>query len=230
VSWQAGDLGINGVLELHGIDRYTSVRRNNQALGAGEFQYDAPTHGDDHPLRGATSCRFAADLIPSHKIGAWKTNAISYRVAIFSRSTRRFTPSTKPISSRWRTTAAGCAFTKPRIFLLWQGEPHRAHVFVIQQGTVSLWDEANGRSVLRDILGGGDMLGTERFNGVRNARTRPGRRATSSSTPSRPKTLPACSRSIHMRCSNVEANGGVTSGYNPQARAGNLTSCSFTTS
>ena len=55
VSWQAGDLGINGVLELHGIDRYTSVRRNNQALGAGEFQYDAPTQVMTIPLRGATS-------------------------------------------------------------------------------------------------------------------------------------------------------------------------------
>ena len=55
VSWQAGDLGINGVLEVHGVDRYTSVRRNNQALGAGEFQYDATTQVMTIPLRGATS-------------------------------------------------------------------------------------------------------------------------------------------------------------------------------
>ena len=28
--------------------------------------------------------------------------------------------------------------------ILWQGEPHKPFVFVIQQGTVSLWDETNG--------------------------------------------------------------------------------------
>jgi signal-transduction protein with cAMP-binding, CBS, and nucleotidyltransferase domain len=49
---------------------------------------------------------------------------------------------------------------------VWQGEPHKLHVFVIQQGTVSLWDEADGRPVLRDVRGPGDILGVERFYGA----------------------------------------------------------------
>ena len=55
VSWQAGNLGINGVLEVHNVDRYTSVRRNNQTLGSGDFQYNATTQVMTIPLRGATS-------------------------------------------------------------------------------------------------------------------------------------------------------------------------------
>ena len=55
VSWQAGSLGIKGVLEVHGIDRVTSVRRNNQTLGAADFQHDAATGVLTVPLSGATS-------------------------------------------------------------------------------------------------------------------------------------------------------------------------------
>jgi CBS domain-containing protein len=57
-------------------------------------------------------------------------------------------------------------FHEPHDYILWQGEPHRHQVFVIQQGTVSLWDEAGGRGVLRDVRGPGDMLGLERYNGL----------------------------------------------------------------
>jgi len=55
VSWQAGDLGIAGVIEVHGIDRYTSVRRNNRTLRVGEFEYDAARQIMSVPLAGATS-------------------------------------------------------------------------------------------------------------------------------------------------------------------------------
>jgi CBS domain-containing protein len=51
-------------------------------------------------------------------------------------------------------------------FLTWQGEPHKAHVLVIQQGTVSLWDEQGGRAELRDVRGPGDWIGAERFHGA----------------------------------------------------------------
>ena len=37
-------------------------------------------------------------------------------------------------------------------------------VFVLQQGTVSLWDESADGAKLRDIRGAGDMLGIERYN------------------------------------------------------------------
>ena len=55
VGWQAGDLGIKGVLEVHGVDRYTAVNRNGRTLEATEFQYDATTQVVAIPLTGATS-------------------------------------------------------------------------------------------------------------------------------------------------------------------------------
>ena len=54
-------------------------------------------------------------------------------------------------------------FHEPNEYILWQGEPHRLQVFVIQQGTVSLWDETGDRVELKDVRGVGDMLGIERY-------------------------------------------------------------------
>ena len=51
-------------------------------------------------------------------------------------------------------------------FLAWQGEPHKTHVLVIQQGTVSLWDEHDGQAELRDVRGPGDWVGAEQFHGA----------------------------------------------------------------
>ncbi len=96
-----------------------------------------------------------------------ETSAISYRVADFLKKHPPFhgvdETDLVDLAARGRVR-----FYESNDFVLWQGEPHRTHIFVIQQGTVSLWDEANGRSELRDILGGGDMLGVERFNGAPN--------------------------------------------------------------
>ena len=74
---------------------------------------------------------------------------------------------TRRTSSRSRRTAR-VRFHEGNEFILWQGEPHKLHVFVIQQGTVSLWDESGGEAELRDVRGAGDMLGIERFNGARS--------------------------------------------------------------
>ena len=65
------------------------------------------------------------------------------------------------------TIAGRVKFYEANDYILWQGEPHKAHVFVIQQGTVSLWDDSGDRSTLRDIRGAGDLLGIERFSGAR---------------------------------------------------------------
>jgi hypothetical protein len=53
-------------------------------------------------------------------------------------------------------------------FLAWQGEPHKMHVLVIQQGTVSLWDEQGSQAELRDVRGPGDWIGAEQFHGARS--------------------------------------------------------------
>jgi alpha-glucosidase (family GH31 glycosyl hydrolase) len=55
VRWRAEDVGINGVLEVHNVAEYSSVRRNNRALGRSDFQYDATTQVMTIPLGGATS-------------------------------------------------------------------------------------------------------------------------------------------------------------------------------
>ena len=54
-------------------------------------------------------------------------------------------------------------FFEENEYIMWQGEPYQPHVFVIQQGTVSLWDEAGKTAVLRDVRGAGDLLGIEQF-------------------------------------------------------------------
>jgi len=50
-------------------------------------------------------------------------------------------------------------------YVYWQGTPHGPHLFVIQQGTVSLWDDVDGCQRLQDVRGPGDLLGVDRFLG-----------------------------------------------------------------
>jgi CBS domain-containing protein len=96
------------------------------------------------------------------------TAAISYRVADFLKKH-------SPFHAMEEQDLVGLAshgrvrFHEANEHILWQGEPHKAYIFVIQQGTVSLWDEAGDRIELRDVRGPGDMLGIERFNGARSA-------------------------------------------------------------
>ena len=93
------------------------------------------------------------------------TSAISYRVADFLKRHPPFQAMEEgdllELAARGRVR-----FHEANEYILWQGEPHKLHVFMIQQGTVSLWDEADGRAVLRDVRGPGDLLGIERFTGA----------------------------------------------------------------
>src|SRR5579871_3298596 len=50
-------------------------------------------------------------------------------------------------------------------FLCWQSTAYTPFVLVIQQGAVSLWEDANGKESLRDIRGPGDLIGIERYLG-----------------------------------------------------------------
>ena len=93
------------------------------------------------------------------------TSSISYRVADFLKQHPPFQAMADSdlleLAGRGRVR-----FHEANDFILWQGEPHKSHVFVIQQGTVTLWDETDGRLVLRDVCGAGDLLGIERFTGA----------------------------------------------------------------
>jgi CBS domain-containing protein len=95
------------------------------------------------------------------------TSAIRHRVADFLKQHPPFT------AMEERDLVALAAngrvrFHEANEFILWQGEPHKAYVFVIQQGTVTLWDERGDEPQLRDVRGAGDLLGAEQFNGVRS--------------------------------------------------------------
>lgn len=96
-----------------------------------------------------------------------ETASISYRVADFLKKHAPF-HAVADADLLALTEQGRVRFFEPNQFVLWQGEPHKAHVFVIQQGTVSLWDEAGERPELRDVRGPGDMLGLERYNDARS--------------------------------------------------------------
>ena len=93
------------------------------------------------------------------------TSPISYRVADFLKQHPPFQAMDDAdlleLAARGRVK-----FHEANEFILWQGEPHKSHVFVIQQGVVTLWDETDGRLALRDVCGAGDLLGVERFIGA----------------------------------------------------------------
>lgn len=56
-------------------------------------------------------------------------------------------------------------FHEPDEYICWQASPHAPMFYVIQQGAVALWDESAEPAALRDMLGAGDSIGMERFNG-----------------------------------------------------------------
>jgi CBS domain-containing protein len=96
-----------------------------------------------------------------------ETAAISYRVADFLKTHAPF--NTIAEDDLLALASGGrVRFFEPNEFILWQGEPHRLQVFVIQQGTVSLWEEAPEGAKMRDVRGAGDMLGIERYNDARS--------------------------------------------------------------
>jgi len=94
------------------------------------------------------------------------TAAISFRVIDFLKGYPPFSA----VAERdllALTTDGRVRFFEANDYLLWQGEPHKYHVFVIQQGTVSLWEDGAEQPTLRDVRGAGDLLGMERFSGAR---------------------------------------------------------------
>jgi CBS domain-containing protein len=94
-----------------------------------------------------------------------ETATISYRVADFLRKYPPF----QAMDDTDLLSLAGhgrVRFHERNEHILSQGESHRHHVFIIQQGVVSLWSDVNGMLELRDVRGAGDLLGVERFNGA----------------------------------------------------------------
>lgn len=93
-----------------------------------------------------------------------QTSAIHYRVADFLRRHPPFhfieEPDLLTLVSRGRVK-----FHESGEFVCWQDTSYAPFFFVVQQGSVSLWEESNGKEILRDIRGAGDTIGIERFLG-----------------------------------------------------------------
>jgi CBS domain-containing protein len=93
-----------------------------------------------------------------------QTAAIAYRVADFLKQHPPFQfmeePDLVALAARGRVK-----FHEPDEYICWQSSPHTSFLYVIQQGSVSLWDETSDPPILRDIRGAGDSIGIERFNG-----------------------------------------------------------------
>jgi CBS domain-containing protein len=92
-----------------------------------------------------------------------ETASISYRVADFLKKYPPF----QAIGEADLLDLAGrgrVRFHERGEHILSQGESHKHQILVIQQGVVSLWDEADGCFELRDVRGPGDLIGVEQFN------------------------------------------------------------------
>ncbi len=108
-----------------------------------------------------------------------ETAVISYRVADFLKKHPPFHAMDDAdllgLAARGRVR-----FHEPNEYILWQGEPHRLHVFVIQQGTVSLWDESGrARSSSGTFGGRATCSGSSATAMRRTACTRDARKAMS---------------------------------------------------
>ena len=84
------------------------------------------------------------------------TAAVSYRIVDFLKTNPPFS-AMSDTDLLALTTAGRVKFYEANDFILWHGEPHKAHVFVIHQGTVSLWDDSGERATLQDVRGAGDL-------------------------------------------------------------------------
>ena len=102
------------------------------------------------------------------------TSVIRYRVADFLKSHAPF----DALPEQHLIVLAGqgrVKFHESEEYIFRQGQAKTPWVWIIQQGRVELIDETSGSSVLRDVLGEGDLLGLDRFLGegsyISSART-----------------------------------------------------------
>jgi CBS domain-containing protein len=97
-----------------------------------------------------------------------QTAAIPYRVADFLKQHPPFQFMDElelvALAARGRVK-----FHESDEYICWQGAPHTPFVYVIQQGSVLLWDESVDPPALRDIRGAGDIIGIECFSGSQNS-------------------------------------------------------------
>jgi len=94
-----------------------------------------------------------------------QTSAIAYRVVDFLKGYPPFQSMEEP--DLLALVAGGrVRFHEVDEFVYWQGRPYDPFFFVIQQGSVSLWEQSrSSEEQLKDIRGAGDLLSIDRFLG-----------------------------------------------------------------
>lgn len=96
-----------------------------------------------------------------------QTGAISFRVADFLKQYPPFQYMEE--SDLLGLVARGrVRFHEADEYMIWQGSAHGTYVSVIQQGTVSLWEDQGSGERLRDVVGAGDIVGMDRLLGAEN--------------------------------------------------------------
>ena len=93
-----------------------------------------------------------------------QTGSIRYRVADFLKNHPPF-QSMEEEDLLMLAAHGRVKFHESDEFICWQGDSYAPFVFVLEQGTVSLWEANGGGERLRDILGAGDMVGLDRYLG-----------------------------------------------------------------
>ena len=93
-----------------------------------------------------------------------QTSAIRYRVVDFLRDHAPFHAMEE--DDLLGLVAGGrVRFHEVDEYVYTQGQRVGPQVLVVQQGTVSLWEDSDGESRLRDVRGPGDLLGIDGFLG-----------------------------------------------------------------
>ena len=94
-----------------------------------------------------------------------QTGAISFRIADFLKQYPPFQFMEE--SDLLALVARGrVRFHEADEYMFWQGSSHGTYVSVIQQGTVSFWEDQGAGERLRDVLGAGDVVGMDRLLGA----------------------------------------------------------------
>lgn len=117
--------------------------------------------GEQSDKTVAVSCVVVFEIITGSEVIV-DTAAISYRVADFLKEHPPF--QAMDVADLLAFAQLGrVKFFEAHQFIVTQGA-RRFDVFVIQQGTVLLWDERTAEARLLDVRGAGAMLGIEGFN------------------------------------------------------------------
>lgn len=95
-----------------------------------------------------------------------QTSAIAYRVVDFLKGYPPF-QSMEEADLLELVAGGRVRFHESEEFVYWQDDAYDAFFYVIQQGSVSLWERGGDRGErLRDIRGPGDLLGIDRYLGA----------------------------------------------------------------